>query len=256
VVDETAAARRRLMAEGTRLLAEARALRDQDRTDEAFDLYDQVDEISQGYRDLLPEVTVARCPDSDEPVRWPIDTTGLDTWFWNYRAAVQHVPESPPRSWLAMTGAMRLVEPVEQPPFVVMPGPDVPFVVPRVLDSPGVRAVIAEVPVGRHTGWAITYFGPVPEVKLVNLWGSDDLLVYRDGEWTGWDRELPDASQYDFDLSGWLRSGKLLWLSPSDESATLRSGTDGCPFVDLPGRRLLTVVANGVVDHVETLPDR
>lgn len=255
MADETAAARRQVMTEGVRLRKLARALHDQDRTEEAFELDDRGYELNQRYRDLLPEVTVARCPHSGELVRWPIDVMGLDTWFWDYRAQMRRIPD-PPRAWLAMTGAMRLVEPVEQPPFVVMPGPDVPFVVPRVLDSPGVRAVIAEVPVGRHTGWVITYFGPVPEVKLVNLWGSDDLLVYRDGEWTGWDRELPDTSRYDFDLADWLRSGKLLWLSPGDETATLRSGADGCPFVDLPGRRLLTVIANGVVDHVASPTDR
>lgn len=256
MADENAGVRRSLMAEGTRLLPAARALHDQDRTEEAYRVDDRLDEIYQRYRDLLPEVTVARCPHSGELVRWPIDTMGLDAWFWDYRAQMRRVPDSPPRTWIAMTGAMRLAQPVEHPPFVVMPGPDVPFVVPRILDGPGVRAVIAEVPVGRHTGWAISYFGPVPAVKLVNLWGSDDLLVYRDGTWTGWDRERPDTSRYDFDLTGWLRSGRLLWLAPGDESATLRSGTDGCPFVDLPGHRRLTVIADGVVQYVDTMPDR
>jgi hypothetical protein len=252
VADETAAARRKLMAEGTRLLTEARALHAQDRTEEAFELDDRADEINQRYRDLLPEVTVARCPDSGELVRWPIDIMGLDAWFWDYRAQMRRIPD-PPRTWLAMTGAMRLGDPVEHPPFVVMPGPDVPFVVPRVLGGHGVRAVIAEVPVGGHTGWAISYFGPMPEATLVNFWGADDLLVYRDGVWTGWDRERPDTSQYDFDLADWVSSGKLLWLAPGDESATLRAGVDGCPFVDLPGRRQFTVIANGAVRHLETL---
>jgi hypothetical protein len=242
VTDEAAAERKRLMAEGDRLHEQARALDDEE-------LDDQIDEIHQRYRDLLPEVTVARCPDSGELVRWPIETMGLGGWFWDYHAPMRRIPEDPPRAWLGMTGAMRLTEPVEHPPFTVVPGPDVPFVVPRILDSEGVHAVVAEVRVGAHTGWTITYFGPLPQVTLVNLWGSDTYLVNQDGRWTGWDRELQAVTQYDFDLTPWLRSGKLLWL---DESATLREGPD-CPFVALPGRRHLTVIADGEIRHVETL---
>ena len=134
-----------------------------------------------------------------------------------------------------MTGAMRLVDPVEHPPFAVVPGP-------------GVRAVIAEVPVGAHTGWAISYFGPKPKnIRLVNLWGTNTYPVYRNGAWTGWDPDLSTVSQYDFELTGWLRSGALLWIAPGDESATLREGPDGCPFVDLPGERRIAVIANSEV---------
>ena len=249
----TATERRRLMAEGTRLHAQAKALHDEDRSEEAFDLDDRADEINQRYRDLLPSVTVARCPDTGEVVRWPIETMGLDGWFWDHRAPMRRIPDQPPRRWLGMTGAMRLASPVEHPPFTVVPGPDVPFVVPRVLDRPGVRAVLAEVPVGAHTGWTITYFGPLPPVTLVNLWGSDNYLVNEDGTWTGWDRERVAVSEYAFDLAPWLASGKLLWLSPGDESATPREGPDGCPFVDLPGDRRITVIADGEVRHVTSL---
>lgn len=241
MTDEAAAERRRLMAEVDRLHAQAL---------DTEELDDQVDEIHQRYRDLLPEVTVARCPDSGAAVRWPIETMGLDGWFWDYHAPMRRIPEDPPRAWLGMTGAMRLTEPVDHPPFTVVPGPEVPFVVPRILGSEGVHAVIAEVPVGTHTGWTITYFGPLPPVTLVNLWGSDTYLVNRDGAWTGWDRERQTVTRYDYDLTSWLRTGKLLWL---DESANLREGREGCPFVALPGRRDITVIADNEVRHVETL---
>jgi hypothetical protein len=211
----------------------------------------RVMEVNRRYRELLPEVTVARCPYSGDLVRWPIDVAGLDGPFWDYVRSVRRPPSSLPRAWLAMTGAMRLATPVEHPPFAVVPGPGVPFVVPRVLDGPDVRAVIAEVPVGRHTGWAITYFGPGPEgVPLVNLWGRNTYPVVEDGVNRGWDQIRPRVSQYDFELTGWLRSGKLLWIEPGDESASLRSGPDGCPYVDLPGERKITLIANGAIQHL------
>ena len=138
----------------------------------------RVREISRRYEQLLPEVTVARCPHSGALVRWPIDTAGLDGWFWELKAPMRRKPPLQPPLWLAMNGAMRLAKPVEYTRYLVVPGPDVPFVVPRILKSPGVRAVLAQVPVGAHTGWTISYFGPKPEnVRLVNLWGTETYPV-------------------------------------------------------------------------------
>jgi hypothetical protein len=246
--------RNQLMAEGTRLHKQAKALRAEGRTQESFTLNDQVNAINARYRELLPDVTVARCPGDNEIVQWPIDTLGLHAWFWDYLTPVRRTVEPLPPDWIAMTGAMRLADPVEHPSFTVVPGPDVPFVVPRILEADGVRAVIAEVPVGAHTGWAITYFGQPPDdVTLVNVWGTNTYPVFEDGEWIGWDYDIPTVEDDDFDLTPWLRSGKLLWLAPGDESATLHDGPDGCPFVDLPGQRRITVISNGKVQHVSSL---
>jgi hypothetical protein len=248
LTDEGAEERRRLMAEGTRLHKQAKALHAQGSTREGFALDDQVDAINARYRELLPDVMVARSPASGEVVRWPIDMMGLDAWFWDYLTPVRREAEPLPADWIAMTGAMRLGEPVEHPPFAVVPGPDVPFVVPRILGADGVRAVVAEVPVGAHTGWTTTYFGEPPEdVTLVNVWGTNTYPVFEDSDWVGWDWDEPTVAEYDFDLAPWLRSGKLLWL----DADTLRHGLDGCPFVGLAGRRLITVIRNGVVLHVD-----
>jgi hypothetical protein len=248
----TAAERRRLMDRGAALRARARALHAEDRTQEAFALEDEGDRVNQRYRELLPDVPVARCPHSGALVSWPIDTMGLDAWFWNYLRPIRRTPESLPPAWLAMAGAMRLAEPVEHPPFAVVPGPDVPFVVPEILGADGVRAVVTEIPVGRHTGWAISYFGPKPrDVPLINVWGVNTYPVYDDdGTWHGWAQERPRVARYDFDLTRWLRSGKLLWIEPGDESMALREDPGDCPFTDLPGQRRITVIANGVVRHL------
>ncbi len=243
------AERAELMAEANRLRARADRFYEAGRIKKALPLWRRVEQVFLRYEELLPEVTVARCPHSGELVRWRIDTYGLDGRFWEYDTAVRDLPARLPRAWLAMTGAMRLVEPVEHTPYVVNPGPGVPFVVPRVLAHPGVRAVIAEVPVGAHTGWAISYFGPKPPVRLVNTWGKASYPVYRDGVQGGWDADSPAMSDYDFALTKWLRSGALAWIAPGDESATLREGADGCPFVALPGPRKVPLILNGTVAY-------
>ncbi|TYK50948.1 hypothetical protein [Actinomadura decatromicini] len=229
-------------AERARLLAASARLADQKSPD-----LNRVREVNRRYRALLPDVTVACSPATGAPVTWPIDVFGLDGLFWDYESPVRRPSSTRPADWLAMTGAMRLAEPVEHPPFAVVPGPEAPFVVPRVLGGPGVRAVIAEVPVGRHTGWAVSYFGPRPEgVRLVNLWGTNTYPKYRESGGGGWDWDMPRVASYDFELAPWLDSGKLLWL----DGTSLRSGSSGCPFVDLPGRRRITVIRNGEVQHL------
>ena len=207
--------------------------------------------VRERYLALLPEVPLARSPQTGHVVRWKIDTVGLDGWYWRYETAEREYPEPMPAGWLAMNGAMRLAEPVENTPFQVVPGPGVPFVVPRLLTAAKARAVIAEVPVGAHTGWAVTYFGSNPKnVELVNEWGSNTYQVYDDaGVWRGWHQSIEHTSENDYELERWLRSGRLLWIAPGDESATLREGVDGCPYPGLPGERRIAYVQNGRIEY-------
>jgi len=218
-----------------------------------------VPEDVERYRESLPEVPVARCPFTDALVCWPIDTAGLGGRFWEYPRGVRRDPRDLPASWLAMTGAMRLTAPVEDPPFTVVPGPGVPFVVPRILGAaPDVRGVIAQVAVGRHTGWAISYFGwPAPGTRLVNLWGTGSAPGpgSAPGLGAGPDtvREASGVERYDFDLEPWVGTGALLWITPGDESATLRKGVDNCPFLGLAGPRRFAVLERGEVRYAERL---
>lgn len=211
---------------------------------------DRYVELRRRYRELLPAVPVARCPHSGGLLRWFMDPWGLDGWAWEYSVVGKQPPDRPPL-WLCTNGAMRLTPPLEDTVQMVRPGPGVPYVVPRILRCSGVRAVISQVPVGAHTGWVISYFGPKPDgVTLVNNWGKHEYYVYDDtGKWLGWNSDEKDQriGQYDFELTPWLRSGKLLWVVPGDESMTLREGADDCPYVDLPGDRRCVDVWRGKV---------
>jgi hypothetical protein len=86
-------------------------------------------------------------------------------------------------------------------------------------------------------------------VRLVNTWGKAAYPVFRDGVRGGWDADSPSRSDYDFALTKWLRTGALSWIAPGDESATLREGPGGCPFVALPGPRKVPLVLHGTVGY-------
>jgi hypothetical protein len=141
-----------------------------------------------------------------------------------------------------MVGAVRLSEPVASAPFFRTPGPDAPYVVPRILSHPETCAVVSEIRIGSHIGWAIAYYSTLRQlgISLENFWGTNQYDVYDDeGRWIGWDEHSQNLNEYDFELEPWLDSGRLLWIEPGDDTAELRRGADGCPYVGIEGARLM-----------------
>ena len=240
-----------MLDEGNRLAALAERLEADGDEEGAWAIRERLNVIRAQYTELLPEVTVARCPHSGDIVNWPIDVVDLDGWFWDYHTPARRLPTSLPKLWLAMTGAMRMNRPIATAPFMCRPGPGAPYVVPRILTAPDVRAVIAEIPVGPHTGWAISYFGPRPiGVELENVWGTQEYFVCdNDGRWLGWAENPPWPADYDFDLEPWLTSGKLLWIAPGDGEARLREGAERCPYVGIDGPHTIAIIEDGAARY-------
>ncbi|MBL1075196.1 hypothetical protein JK358_12415 [Nocardia sp. 2] len=212
----------------------------------------QLYELQDAYRAQLPEVSVSRCPFTGVEVRWPLDDVDLDGWFWDWDKPARRLVNPVPRTWLAMGGAVRLAEPVTAAPFMCKPGPDAPYVIPQLLEVPEVRAVVAEVPIGRHTGWATTYFATIrpTDIPLENTWGSQKYDVYdTGGQWRAWSEHRRLLREYDFELRPWLESGKLLWIAPGDSGVTLREGVAECPYLDIDGERRRQRIHNGEINR-------
>src|SRR5207248_1536133 len=216
---------------------------------EVVEIYgERLDVLRREYTTLVPFRYLSRCPYTGALVSWPIDDVDLDGWYWWYDAPARQLPRVPP-TWLAMTGALRLGQPVAAAPFVCRPGPGAPFVVPALLRDGQATAVISEVPVGQHTGWAITYFGTAPAAaaKQVNLWGTGWSPVPDGaGGWVEQAAPAADGVERDFDLEPWLATGRLLWIAPGDQSLEPRKGVADCPYLDLEGPRESPTIRDGV----------
>ncbi|MFE3188720.1 hypothetical protein ACFXHA_06895 [Nocardia sp. NPDC059240] len=246
--DESRRYRAELLTEGNRL---RKIYRQRDLTPETREASVRGGEILERYLEWLPEIPVARSPFSDELIKWPIDNVDLDGWFWNWSNPARRGRSKVFGGWLAMGGAMRLSEPLSPMPFdFCLPGPAVPYVVPHILELPGTRAVVTEVPIGHHIGWTTTYFTThrPRRTPLEDLWGTQKYDLYDDsGNWRAWSEHMLTGSEYDFDLRPWLDSGKLLWIAPDDANCTLRSGPTDCPYLDLPGERRVQMIKNGTI---------
>lgn len=200
------------------------------------------------YLELLPEIRLSRCPHSGAELVVLMDTYDLDGLWWRYHGPLRITGERPP-TLIALTGAVALGGTPPRAPFLVKPGPGAPYVIPRLLRFPGVIAVLSQVAVGSHTGYAISYFAASPDGELAraNEWGSNGFTrVGADGR-LEWGAVPEDPSELDFDLGPWLEQGKLRWIAPGDRDLRLQIGQAGCPYLGLAGRRDYVRIEDGRV---------
>lgn len=228
----------------------------EDGEDDSPSLRDQLIErrgaLRQTYLEVLPTIALSRCPFSLEMLERAVDVVDLDGLYWEARGPTRPPIEDAPSSLVAITGAVRIGSPVAWSPFLAKPGPEAPFVRPDVLAHDGVSAVLSRLPIGPHIGYPVVYYldpttGDVPDRLRLNEWGSERFHVRDErGAWR-WGSELDDESSYDYELEPWVEQGKLRWIEPDDASLTLRTGTHGCPYLNLPGHRAVTRIEEGEV---------
>ena len=200
------------------------------------------------YEDGLPRPAISRCPFSGSLVTMAIDTRGLDGPWWNAEVPARPVEALPPTAF-AVTGAVAFDEPAPQTPFVCLPGPGVPYVVPRLLARPEIKAVLSSLRIGDLDAYAILYFADPtpPDILRVNTWGLDrysaESVNGRAYSGQVFDTEI----DFDFELEFYMRTGRLLWIAPGDDTLSLRAVTGNCPYLGLQGRRYPVGIFEGKI---------
>lgn len=219
-----------------------------------------VADAERAYVAALPRVALARCPFTGDVACHSLDDGGIEGPWWDYLTPVRPAAEDGlPETVFAVTGALAVGERPPVTSHLVKGGPEAPFVVPRLLERPEMRAVVNQVRIGSGSGelagFAVIYFAQpmVQQVVRFNTWGAN-VYWYRgpDGRW-GWDNNYEDTETLDFDLSPWIAAGKLAWIEPGDSGLVLRSEFDRCPYLGLPGRRTFVRVQFG--EAWEPTPD-
>jgi hypothetical protein len=213
--------------------------------------YKKLAAITKKYCSLLPLLPVSRCPICGEVQQITIDNVNIDGPWWS-----MDEPARPPVSdrlcphWLAQTGAVSVVGEPPLAPFIVRPGPAVPYVVRPILERSEVCAVLSSFPVGPHRAFLVMYFSHQPNFNtpLHDVWptdirppglgkasraASDSILDYY------------DESSYDYDPKPWMNSNKLFWIMPDDLYCKIFSGADGAPYFGIPGEKRIQILLDG-----------
>jgi hypothetical protein len=207
----------------------------------------------EDYRQGLPHVTMSVCPFCAAAFVHTFDPYDMDGQFW--RAAVPKSYEPTPCDHLCFfRGAVHLGEhraPRGPRMGYVYPGPEVPYVIPKQLDLPGVIAVIGEL--AMEPGWqayTIAYFAnPKPAAELLTHNWCETMYSYLSSRTGDPENDYPN-DPWDFELAPWIARGKLLWCVPGSGNATLADPKTACPYLNLPGRREALQVAK---DYVVTV---
>lgn len=208
-------------------------------------------ELILQYLDNLPERRLSRCPFTGEVLSMRIDDFGLDGFFWN-NSAPRRPEQKFPETYFAIDGALKLEGAPEKSPLLCCPGPDVPYVLPRLLQYDEIKVVVSHIKIGPHTAYLMIYYAdPAPQgIYRVNDWGTErywetgtpDPELFTPGLYI----DVPaEPGEMDFDLKPWIKAGKLLWIAPGDENLTLHGHASGCPYLDLPGSRNPKYIQNG-----------
>ena len=203
--------------------------------------------IAREYEAATPIVSLSRSPVDGAVFETSLDTVGLDGMWWFYEYDYRPYVE-PSESMFAWSGSMQIDGPVDMVQTKAMVGPEVPFVLERMLQHPAITAVVSSVLVGEHVGYPVVYYvdgQPPLDIEWVNDWGHSTYSIVRaDGS-----PSSGQATEYDFgkdfDLGPWLDNGKLRWIAPGDLDLKVRSGRAGCPFLDLAGERRRQYIEGG-----------
>ena len=208
---------------------------------DASSFHAEMEAVGRDYVDAVPIVAISRSPYTGEVFETSLDTFGIDGLWWAYDHLFRpYVPA--PADLYGWTGALKVDGPLPAFSLKTMPGPDVPFVLPAILRHPSITGVISALPIGPHVGFPVCYFAdpaaPPPDaLERVDDWGVRTFTFRRPDGSLGSGHATQADEDKDFELGPWLASGKLRWIGPGDETLTLRTGEDGCPYVGLPGER-------------------
>ena len=202
-------------------------------------LNEQIRTAWEQYQTKLPIIALSRCPFTNEIWSHSFDPYGLDGFWWNCYQPIRRLDEPNGGRFFSFRGA---VAPPALPlavPFLVEPGPDVPFLIERLMRFPSMTAVISHVRIGELDGYVVVYYtsSDLPNDQRTNDWGTDSYF-YRGPQGHYEQAQYFDAEdEFQYGLEPWIEKQRIQWIEPGDESLTLHNGTVGCPYLGLPGRK-------------------
>lgn len=202
----------------------------------------------------LPRQAMACSPFNGKPLVRAFDPFGLDGLWWKSPAEAVNPPPGPYFCVLRGAVSARGGE-LHAGSSEIEPGPEVPYVIPRLLEHPGMVMVIGEIEMADGpVAFPLAYFAErrPPVADLTADWCLTEYLYTTATGDEGW--KTPN-DPWDFDLLTWLKSGKVRWCEPGSGNTVLATAPpEECPYLELEGVRApLRVSREGV--FAGSLPD-
>jgi len=195
----------------------------------------KVDQLINAYWECIPSIKLSLCPFCNAELRRVFDLIDLNGFWWMDRTQRPALEPESCEHFQLLLGAVNMngLNP-EGGLFESRPGPDVPYVIPRILEMPTIEAVISSIPMKcGYVAYPIAYFSkePLASGLLTQSWAQKQYRFNTDDGKTGWNI-VEDSC--DFDLLPWIKSGKVKWVVDGRLN-TLSDSPQACPFLELKG---------------------
>jgi hypothetical protein len=233
----TKSAREQILNRESEILAHRETLIDKEDFAAARACLKRAEELEAEYFARLPRLIMSYCPFDQKPLIRTFDPFGLNGHWWEEDAITQELPSCP--HFCVLVGAVSFAGlPPRAGRRQVNPGPQVPYVIPRLLDYEGMIAVISRITMDNgYLAYPIAYFAlrrPPPQDLTAGWARSIHSYKTQLGE-LGW--KGPN-DPWDFELKPWLQAGKIRWCPPGADNTFLSTEPwELCPYLDLPGER-------------------
>lgn len=170
------------------------------------------------YFDRLPRVVMSCCPFDGLPLVRTFDPYGFDGPWWRPDAAPEEPPGCP--HFCLLRAAVRSAGIAAKDDSLHV-GPRDPYVIPRILELPGMIAVIGQLEMADGAiVHPIAYFAPRrPPVQQLTAHWPRSVFLYTTA--LGQHRWRFDDRAEDFALAPWTSRGRVRWCDPESNNERL-----------------------------------
>jgi len=199
----------------------------------------------------LPRLVISKCPFCNKPFKHSFDPWGLNgPWWWTDRLC-EVIEPNDCGHFRVLQGAYDLKG--RQPNDVkegVEPGPEIPFVVPRLFKLPSMVAVIGTLGMANgDIAYPIVYFSTakIAAIDLYKEWGRSEYWFKDDKGNSCW--TIPN-SKWDFELKPYMQKGKVRFVDlKGGKGASFLSGKKCAPFMGMKGEHSPQMISWGEMAH-------
>ena len=192
-----------------------------------------VEPLIAEYWNWVPAVRLSRCPFCQKDLARLFDPVDLTGFWWMDRT--QRPRQEPPccEHFCLLLGAVNFNGLAPRGGlFECRPGPDMPYVIARILQMPTMVAVVSDIPMQcGYNAYPVVYFSQTPPKirSLTQSWSQKEYRTTMQDGRSAWDIT---HEVNDYDLTPWIGQGKVRWF----HEGTLNAPSQAYPFEKIPGK--------------------